>query len=194
MPADKGSQTTAQTLSDAISEAQHIVQVAEERARELKEEAEQQRAEAREQGYAEGVLEGRRAVADTAVRLIEESSQVGARLAEEAAKLAIAICSSVVAEQVRLKPDTVKDIALRALQESVVGESATLIVNPKDKKSLEECADQLRRVTGGAKLQVETDSSLTRGGCVVRTEFGEVDATIESLLAALEARLGVESK
>jgi type III secretion system HrpE/YscL family protein len=189
--APSGSQTK---LATALAEAQSIIEAAEQRAAEVRSEAERSYLESREQGYQDGLRQGQTAAAGSAVRLIAESSTVGDRLADEAARLALAICKTAIGEHLKVEPEVVKRLAVHAFRESVVGEAATVIVHPDDRQTLERSVAQLRRVAGGAAVSLDTDPSLTRGGCIVRTDFGEVDATIESLLEAVAAHLGIAQK
>ena len=91
--APSGSQTK---LSTALAEAQSSIEAAEQRAAEVRSEAERSYLEAREQGYQDGLRQGQTAAAGSAVRLIAESSTVGDRLADEAARLALAICKTAI--------------------------------------------------------------------------------------------------
>ncbi|MCB0323308.1 MAG: type III secretion system stator protein SctL [Bdellovibrionales bacterium] len=178
-------------LAAALSEAQSILEAAEKRAQMLTADAERTFSEAYDKGYSEGLKQGRDDAVEQAVRLIEDSTRVHDVLAEEAARLAIAIAGSVVGEHVAVQPEAAKRIAAAALQEAVVGDSVVIVVHPLDEPALGEAADQLRRVAGGARVKIETDEKFTRGGCIVRTEFGEVDATIEALVESIGERIGV---
>ncbi len=193
------SKTTAEnkkpsSLSEALSEAEQIIDAAEKRVQELMEKAEKSFKEASEKGYQEGLKRGEKEAVNAAVRLLEQSTSVGNVLAEEASKLSLAICETIIGEHVNVSPETAKNIALKALQESVIGDSVTLIVNPQDKTSIEKGDKELRRLVSGASLIIETDDSISRGGCIVRSDFGEVDATIKSLLEAVKIRLGIKPK
>lgn len=178
-------------LAAALQEAQSIIAAAEQRARALTAEAERLHRDAREQGFAEGFEQGRKDAADRAVRLIQESTSVADSLAEEAAKLALAICESIIGEHIAQDPLVVKRLASNAIQEAVVGETVLLLINPADDTVIRESIPDLRRLAGGAGITVETESALPRGSCIVRTEFGEVDASISTLLASIAERLGV---
>ena len=179
-------------FSSALSEAERIIEAAEKRAESLLEEAELKLGDAKSEGYQEGFEQGRKDAVLQAVRLIEESPAVADALAAEAAKLAIAIADSIVAEHVQVVPETAKQIALAALQESVIGDSVTLSVNPDDENEIIKALSDIRRIAGGAAVSIEADTSLARGGCIVRTDFGEVDASIETLLSSISERLGVD--
>jgi len=180
-------------VASAITEAQSIIEAAEKRAAELVRSAEAKHKEAEESGYQAGLERGIGEVADRAVRLIEDTGILGAQLATEAARLAISISSTVVGEHVKANPSFVKELAVRALQESVINLSATVVVHPDDAKQLKSAENTLRRIAGGADIIVETDRSIAKGGCIVRTEFGEVDAQIETLLKSVMDRVSDDS-
>ncbi len=179
-------------LSTALKEAESIIEAAEQRAAALREEAEKSYHEAREKGFQEGHAQGLRNATEQAVRLIEEVGRVQDALSREAALLAIAIADSVIGEQIATDPKVVQKMALKALQESVIGDTVTLVVNPEDESTLKGAMNQFRRVAGGASITIETDDALSRGGCIIRTDFGEVDASIETLLASVAQRLGLD--
>lgn len=186
--ADPGSK-----LATAISEAQSIIEAAEERARALEERAKERFAEAEQRGYEAGFERGRAEATDAAVRLLQESGAIGDQLASEAARLALAITATVIGEQVKVDPQVVKRIALKGLRESIVGATATLFVHPDDYKTVETAQDELVRAAGGAGIRIEIDENMTRGGCIVRTDFGEVDARIDTLLKGIATRLGIST-
>lgn len=180
------------SVSGALSEAQTILAAAEERAKDLRNSAEKAYEESRQKGYDEGFEQGKTEASQQALRLIRESSVVGERLSVEAARLALAICQTVIGEHVKVDPELVKKIAARALQQSVVGDTITIIAHPDDKAVLTKSIDAFRRLAGGASVAIEEDASTIRGGCIVRTEFGEVDASIPVLLESMAAQLGLK--
>ena len=176
-------------LNSALTQAQSIVEAAEQRAKKLEEDAKKSYEEAKERGYAEGISLARDEVLGEAVRLIEDTAQLQESLAQEAAQLALAIAGVVVDGEISTKPERVIQIALRALRESVVGENVVLLCNEKDIAQLESAMSEFRRLAGGAAISIESDDTIARGGCIVRTEFGEVDASIERLLRNIAERL-----
>jgi len=182
------------SVSAALNEAQSIIAAAERRATELRESAEQAFQDAQRKGYDTGYAQGHLDACEQAIRLIKESAQVGEKLSEEAARLALAISSTVIGEQIKTNPLTVKKIAERALQQSVVGDVITILAHPDDKPVLVDSLDTFRKLAGGASVSIEEEPSLSRGGCIVRTEFGEVDASIPILLDGIAMQLGLARK
>lgn len=185
---------TGQKLATAISDAQSIIEAAERRAQELRGKTETAYREAYEKGFEVGKQEGRTAALESAIRLLEDGGAIGDRLATEAARLALVIAGHVVGEHIKVSPKSVRSMALKALQESVIGDSATIIVHPDDRPSLEDFLAELRRTAAGAKLNVDVDGTLSRGSCIIRTEFGEIDATLEALLDGVAQRLGLSAR
>ena len=62
---------------------------------------------------------------------------------------------------------------------------------PDDRQMMLGSIDELRRIAGGSNVSIEAEPHLSRGGARVRTEFGEVDASIETLLSTVAQRLGI---
>lgn len=183
--------TDGPKLSTALHEAQTILDAAEARVREIIGDAEKNAELARAQAYREGYDQGRHDAVQKAVRMLEDSATLSDRFAEQAAKLALKVASYVIRDHVKAHPETVKKMALHALQESVVGEQARITVHPDDEPVLSAALGELKQIASGASILLDVDSSLTRGGCVVRTDFGEVDSTIEALIGSLASRFGI---
>ena len=176
-------------MSSAIEEAQNILDAAENRAEKILLKAEQELSTAQERGYQTGIELGKQEACNTAVRLIQDSSAISQQLAEQAARLAIAIAENVIGKCVEINPTLVKEIAANALKESVVGSNVRLIVNPEDSSAIEAALSDLKKLTVNASLSIETDPTLTRGGCIVRTDFGEVDSSISTLVEMVKKKL-----
>ena len=87
-----------------------------------------------------------------------------------------------------------------ALRGIVERERITVLVNPDDLELVRDAMDELRASLGGIEhCEVQAERRVGRGGCVVRTPDGDVDARIETKLerarevveAALGRRAGV---
>lgn len=176
-------------IAEAITEAQSIIEAAEKRATELVRSAEEKYRASVKQGYQEGFEQGAKEASEQAVRLLEDYGAIGEQLATEAARLAISIASTVVGEHVSVNPQFVKSLALRGLQESMIGRNVIIRCNPADAKILKENIASLQRVATGATIEIDQDRDMSRGGCTIRTEFGEVDARIETLLNLVMQRI-----
>ncbi|MGE4428154.1 MAG: FliH/SctL family protein [Solirubrobacteraceae bacterium] len=157
-------------------------------------EADAIRAQAREAGWAEGHAAGR-AEALTAVEpavralteALQEASVAGALLADalehEAVELALMTAEKVVAASVRANPERVLDVVRGALRGIVDRRRITILVNPADLPLLRDAIGTLREELGGVEqCDVQAERRVGRGGALVRTTEGEVDARLEAKL------------
>lgn len=179
-------------VAAALNEADKILDGAKTRAAEIIAEAEKIKASANKDGYSEGVEQGKREIAKAAIKLIEDKSKLNNLLAEEAAKLSIAICGTIIEREIVQSPEIIKGIALKALKDAVVGERVTIIVSPEDLSVLNSSKKELMKMANNAALQIQGDDRLERGSCKIITEFGEVDASLSALLDAVKTRLGLD--
>ncbi|MCK9247724.1 MAG: FliH/SctL family protein [Solirubrobacteraceae bacterium] len=157
-------------------------------------EADAIRAQAREAGWAEGHAAGRAealAQLEPAVRALtealQEASLAGAQLAEslehEAVELALMTAEKVVAASIRADPERVLDVVRGALRGIVDRRRITILVNPADLPLLREGMGALREELGGIEqCDVQAERRVGRGGALVRTADGEVDARLEAKL------------
>lgn len=163
---------------------------AEERLRAM---AAETRLRAREEGLAEGLAEARALVAPALEAVAEAERQIRAREEEflraaerSAVELALAIAEKVVGAAVSTRPETVLDVVGGALLRTESRHRLVIEVNPDDLELVSESAEGLAARLGGVqRLDVVAERRVERGGCIVRTEEGEIDARIGSQLERL---------
>jgi flagellar assembly protein FliH len=157
------------------------------------------RARAVEQGRAEGVALGREAAAAElapAAAALEQALAEARALREamvdeaeaRAAQFAVAIAEKIVAGALEVAPERVVDVARGALRGLLDGDRIVVCVHPDDV--------ELVRAAGlgspEAHLEVHAERRVARGGALVRTSVGEVDARIERKLDAVRALIAAE--
>ncbi len=159
------------------------------------EEAEQVRAQARAAGEAEGRAEGLAAALaqaapaletlSEALRSLEEARlRMADELEREAAELAVKLAEQIVGGALAVQPERVIDITRGALRRLAERNRVTLLVNPIDHEVLAAAVERLRAELGGIEhIDIHADRRIDRGGSVVRTELGEIDATVSAQLA-----------
>lgn len=109
---------------------------------------------------------------------------------DEMVDLCIAISRKVLQRELELKKEGIVDCVRTALKSVVAGGEITIKVNPKDQDILLSHKGELARYGDGVKgVKVESDESVSRGGCLVDTNFGEIDASIDSVMAEIEEKL-----
>ncbi len=90
--------------------------------------------------------------------------------------------------------DVDSDIAERVIR-SAIGEiedvrTITVILSPDDAQALRTAKDELRQEHPHLnKITVKADDKMERGGCKIRTDFGDVQGTIEGQVEHLTEKL-----
>jgi flagellar assembly protein FliH len=129
------------------------------------------------------------ALGDTAV-LREE---VVEKLERDAVQLALELAEQIVCGALAAEPERVVDVVRGALRRLNDRQQVTAIVNPEDIELVSACIDGLRGELGGIEhLGVQGDRRIARGGAVVRTQEGEIDAQLATQLARAQAIVAAE--
>jgi len=101
--------------------------------------------------------------------------------------LALKAAKKIVGIELEQKPDTIIDIVSNTLKPVAQHEKITIFVHPQDIKILEENRPKLKAILEMAKsLSIEENADIKRGGCVVETEAGIINAELEHQWLALE--------
>ncbi len=110
-----------------------------------------------------------------------------------AVELAMAITRKLVHFEVSANPDIVLAVIRDALTRIVDQERICIHVNPADMPVV---TGAMEAFVGGVKstdtMTFEPDPSVLPGGCLIVTNFGEIDAGIDTQIAMIEERLGSE--
>lgn len=100
--------------------------------------------------------------------------------------LAIEIARRALGQEMQICREAVIEIAKKALFEQIRGSQVRIRVNPMDVGLLEaRRSDILAAVSGIKSIEVLSDNRV-EAGCIVETEAGIVDATVEAYLARLD--------
>jgi flagellar assembly protein FliH len=154
-------------------------------------EAEAIRAQAREDGFAAG-LQAAQAELQTASEALASAlgsvAELRGKVADEVERGAVAlglrIAEQALAGAVEADPDRVVDAVRGALRCLTERSRVTILVNPQDMDAVRAAtADLMARLGGIDTCDVQAERRVSRGGAVVRTLEGEVDATLETKLA-----------
>jgi flagellar assembly protein FliH len=167
-------------------------------------EADDLRHTARQQGYEEGYQAGMAAAreelapaATAMAHALAEAQQLRAEAADQvearAVELSLRLAEKVLAGTLEVQPERVVDVVRGALRCLVDRERVTVQVNTLDLELVRDAVEPIASTLGGIdNIDVQEDRRVARGGALVRSAAGEVDATIETKLA--RAREVLESE
>jgi flagellar assembly protein FliH len=196
----------AQSIKRAAQdEAETIMAEARQKAKELEEasrlsfEAERKdaetrgRAAGRETGFAEGKDEVARLIQRTQTvleRAQDKRAEILGETEQEIIDLVLLISRKVIKVISENQRNVVISNVVQALRK-VKGRGNIIIrVNMSDVKlTTEHMKDFIQLLEGAKSIQVVEDSTVDPGGCIIETDFGEIDARISSQLAEMEAKI-----
>lgn len=188
----------------AAAEAERIKAEAEDKIRQLEEESrlnlENEKKEAletgkktgQEEGYAQGKAELDRLIQRTQTVLERAQNKRGEILAEteqEIVDLVLLITRKVVKAITESQRNVILQNVVQALRKVKARGNVIIRVNIADLKLTTEHTKDFIQMMEGTGIQVLEDSSVGPGGCIIETDFGEIDARISSQLAELEAKI-----
>lgn len=173
------------------------------------EEAARIREEARRRGFEEGRAEGRAEVAAAerervaretagladllrmaARSLQERREEVAAAVERDLVRLAVAVAEKIVRAEVRAGRAVAAASLRRAVELVTRRRRIKVLFHPDDRAMLEACLPALcADFPDLGTVDLEGNGGVSRGGCVVTTEEGVVDAALETQLEEIERGL-----
>ena len=187
-------QAASKIIEDAKLEAERIIQEANVEKENIKATAHQDGyKEGHEQGFMEGQNEVNRLV--ERVHKIVESvmvrrEEILCETEQQIVELVLLMTRKVVKIISENQKTVVLSNVLAALKKIRTRGNITLRVNTEDLKLTTAHVDEfIKRIENVNGISVIEDSSVDKGGCIVETDFGAIDARISSQLSELESKI-----
>jgi len=192
-----GAQRDAEALlADAHSRARAMIDDAGARAEQI---AENARRAAHDAGHAAGTQAAEREMSEllaTMRNLIEMARAERHKIIESAepelVKLAIGIAERVLHQQIALDRNVVVEMAKVAISRLIDRDSVTVRVNPADLERMREHREDVLALGDVKNVRIIEDQRVDRGGVVVETDAGSVDARVHTQLTEAKKVLHVE--
>ncbi len=150
---------------------------------------EQARAEGFEQGRAAGLEAGRaeieasaRALAEAAQGAIEVREQTAEAVERDAVELGLQLAGKILPAALLAQPEVVAYAVQGALRRVSGQRTLTVLVSPEDLETVRSALGDLRQPGATEPFDLQADPQVPRGGAVVRTTEGEVDALLSTQL------------
>jgi type III secretion protein L len=167
----------------SVEAARRLHQEAERDAQELRARAQQDYQRALEEGRRQGYEEGAR----QAAQLLAEARALREKLVRETEpqliKLALKVAEKIIGQELDHNKDKIARIVGKALETVRHQKQIRLRVNPADLVAIEAARPQLLAHLGGeVSLELKSDEAVQRGGCMIDTEIGSIDAQLGTQL------------
>jgi flagellar assembly protein FliH len=161
--------------------------------------AERERSEALRSAIADGRAAGLEQARQQAVPILDAlrttlatiealRDETADRVEREAVELALSLAEQIVAGALDVRPERVVDVVRGALRRLADRQRITIVINPDDVELVSLNLEQLRSELGGiGEATLQADRRIARGGVLVQTAEGTLDAQIETQLERARA-------
>ncbi|AEE16402.1 flagellar assembly protein FliH [Treponema brennaborense] len=184
----------AEIIKSAQEEAHTIVSTAESKKQQIHDES--YRAgfdEGKEAGFRDGNAEAERLVDRLHImldRILDKRQEILEGTEQQIVELVLLMARKVVKVMSENQRNVVMSNVLQALRKVKGRGDVTVRVNLADLKLTSEHTKEFMQAVENIKnLTIVEDSSIDRGGCIVETDFGAIDARISSQLTELEQKI-----
>jgi flagellar assembly protein FliH len=117
-----------------------------------------------------------------------EFAQLEAQIADTVAHSATALARQVVRSELSLRPELVAAVAAQAVEAVLLSaRHIRVLVHPLDQALVEAGAAEVLAARGARLI---ADPAVARGGCIVESDMGRIDAGIEARWAQAAEQLG----
>lgn len=150
---------------------------------EVAQECEKLKEEATQKGFAEGLQQW----AEHIAKIEEEILKVRRELEKMLIPVALKAAKKIVGREIELSEDTIVDIVSNSLKSVSQHKKITIYVNKKDLERLESNRTRLKEIFESLEaLSIRERSDVARGGCIIETEGGIINAQLENQWNVLE--------
>ena len=171
-----------------LMEAREILKLAKEDIKQykkqVKKECQQLKEEAKEEGFAQGLAQFN----EHLIHFDKQIHLLRMELQKQILPLALKAAKKIVAEQLSLSPETIVEIVLQTLAPVTQNHRFTIYVNKVDKEILEANKPKIKSLLEQVQvLNIQERNDIAPGGCIIETESGIINASIENQWRALES-------
>lgn len=152
-------------------------------------------------GYQLGVEKGKEEIIESAGAVLEKVGKIHEEMInqkisvienneDELVELAYNLAQKIVKAEIKFDKDIIKKNLIEALRKVPICKSLTIIVNWEDLEYIKEIKSQLfKEIHGVEKIDILENKSIERGGCILETSMGTIDATINTQLEIVYEKL-----
>ena len=171
-----------------IIEGQRIIDAARHEATLIRQKAEAEAEAKRQEGFQKGQEEGKAQIAEHILQCMSQSAAYFSKVEDVMVDLVMRAVRHVIGEF--NQRDVVERVVRRALESTRNENHVTVRVSPSQADWLKSrIANMMQTFPKIQFLDVQADSRLPEDGCVLETEIGIVDGSLETQLKAIEKAL-----
>lgn len=152
-------------------------------------------------GYQIGVEKGKEEIIQSSVVILDRVEKIHEEMLkqkmavleeneEELIELSFNLAQKIVKKEVLCDKDIIRKNLIEAVKKVPISKNLTIIVNWEDLEYIKEIKSKLfSEIHGVEKIDIIENKSIERGGCILETSMGTIDATINSQLEIVYEKL-----
>ena len=142
----------------------------------------------KKQGYEDGKQEGLALYNQHMIYLDQKVKEMEHEMQKLILPLALKAAKKIVGTELKLHPESIVDIVMQALKPVRQNYEIKIFVSKEDKEELEKEKEKLKLLFDHLRiLTIEERENLTKGSCIIETEGGIINASLDNQWKALEA-------
>jgi type III secretion protein L len=168
--------------------AQEVLQKTQEDAAKYKAEVDTECEELRKKAKEEGFNEGLAKFNDHLLQFDKEIKKIRHEAQKAILPLALKAAKKIVSKELELHPETIVDIVMQTLSSVKQNHRIKIYINKADKDALESEKNKLKEIFESLQsLSILEREDVSPGGCIIETESGIINASIENQWRSLES-------
>jgi type III secretion protein L len=183
-----GSVVKHQVLN-AEEKARSILQTARETADKSVADANAAAEEIRRKAYQTGREEAENELLENLLAIKEERSQVFLTIEQDILKLSVKLAEKIIGREIQQDESARTEIVSNALRHARQQEMLTVRVNNADLVQLEKLRESTNAFGRAQYIDFVADQAIAKGGCIIESASGTIDARLETQLRILEKAL-----
>lgn len=142
----------------------------------------------KEQAQLDGFEEGLKRWNEQIAYLEKEAHNIRKEMENAIVPLALAAVKKIIGKELELRPESIVDIVATALKTVSQHHRVTIYVNKNDLETVESHRNRLKEIFEHLhSLAIATRDDIVRGGCIIETEIGIINAQLDNQMQALES-------
>ena len=171
-----------------LMQASEILERAKEDAEQFKKKTEEEGRKLKETAQEDGFDEGLQKFNEHLIHFDRQIRLIRMDLQKQILPLALKAAKKIVGEQLNLHPETIVEIVIQTLAPVLQNHRITIYVNKVDKEILETQKPKIKSILEHVQvLTIQERNDVSPGGCIIETESGIINASIENQWRALES-------
>lgn len=182
-----GTKVIPQKEFSSLKKANEILQEVKKEALKYKKDVAKECETLKELAYKKGFEEGLKKLNSHIITLSNEIKNFSEEMNKKIVPIALQAAKKILKEELKLHPERIIDIVTQSLKPVLQHKQIKIFVNKEDLKILEKQKNKIKKILQQVELfSIEERDDIEKGGCIIETEAGIINAQLENLWKTLE--------